>query len=392
VSWTTGGSPDGGGWPPPGEPVSGRGLPDGAIVVFRIPLARCVLVTLMPVFLLLGYARVQSVGAPASRLLNPGTFAGTAVVVLALGLVFVPPSRRAQVAGGPGWVACRPWPLASWRVVQLSAVREYSVRTYATRGPRMTSLRMVDADGTHLTVAPPAGQRWLEQLVDGLAAQGAQQVDAGRLNGIGMGRAVLIVAVVLVVALVPLALLEAGPMRVLPDGVAKWFTSSGCRAALTVEMQGSGPAPSWGQTLQTGAETWHLIDHVTATVAQVAEHSADPTARLQRLTADGATGGYQMTYLGPDGSRIAVDAITFGSTAGAADYLHYVNRATCEPFSGTSGPAPGEVRWTSGKTYGFARWAGGTTIYDMSPVLGSPEATRTEVDDLAAAAQATASG
>jgi hypothetical protein len=360
--------------------------------VYRIPLARCLIAVVAPLLLLLGYGRLLRLGFATSRLFNPGTFtlAGVAVVVLAL--VFLPASRRPQVAGGPGWVACRPWPLASWRVVQLSAVRAYSVRSYATRGPRMTSLRIVDADGTHLTVAAPADQPWLEQLVDGLAAQGAQQVDAGRLNGLGAGRAVLIVAVGLVVALLPLAFFEAGPMRVLPDGVAKWFTSSGCRAAMAAEMQGSGPVPSWNQTLQTGGETWHLIDHYSATVAQVAEHSADPSARLEHLTADGATGGYQVTYLGPDGSRIAVDATTFRTPTGAVQYLHYQNRATCERFSGTSGPAPGEVRWTSGTTYGFARWAGGTTIYDMSPVLGSPEATRTEVDDLAAAAQATASG
>jgi hypothetical protein len=177
----------------------------------------------------------------------------------------------------------------------------------------------------------------------------------------------------------------------LPGRLAGAFTSSGCRAALAAEkQQGSGPAPLWRQTLQTREATWHLIDHVPATVAQVADQSADPSARLQHLTVDGATGGYQVTYLGPDGSRIAVDAITFGTPTGAVQYLHYVNRATCKRFSGTSGPAPGEVRWTSGKTYGFARWAGGTTIYDMSPVLQGREATRTEVDDLAAAAQATA--
>jgi hypothetical protein len=387
MSWTTGGSPDSGGWPPPGQAVSGRGLPDDATVVFRMPLARCLMATLVPAFLLLIYARAVSRGVPASRMVDPAalTLAGFAVVVLAL--VILPPGRRVQVAGGTGWVACRGWALARWRVAQLAEIRQYSLHTYATRGPQMARLRMVDAEGSQLTVTAPASQPWLGFLVDTLAAHGAQRVDPDNR------RAFRRLLVILSVSLLPLAYLAAGSSGLLPGRLADAFTSSGCRAALAAEkQQGSGPAPLWRQTLQTREATWHLLDHVPATVAQVADQSADPSARLQHLTVDGATGGYQVTYLGPDGSRIAVDAITFGTPTGAVQYLHYVNRATCKRFSGTSGPAPGEVRWTSGKTYGFARWAGGTTIYDMSPVLEGPEATRTEVDDLAAAAQATAAG
>ena len=376
-----------------GERVRGRGLPDGAVVVYRTPVARAALTTCFPALLLLAYARIRGSDLPPSRLLDPGTVILAGAAMVALGLIFLPASRRAHVAGGPGWVACRSWPLASWRVVQLSTVREYRLRAYATRGPRMVSLRMVDADGTRLTVAATAGQPWWGPLMHDLAAQGAQQIDADRLHGVGSGRGFLVAAVVLVLSVLPLAYLAAGPGHLLPEGFAGVFTSSGCRAAQAAErQQGTGPAPSWGPTLHTGAETWRLVDRVPATVAQVADRSADPSARREHLTADGATGGYQVTYLGPDGSRIAVDAITFGTPADAADYLHYVNRVTCTHFSGTSGPAPGEVRWTSGPTYGMARWAGGTTTYDMSPVLEGREATRTEVDDLAAAAQATASG
>jgi hypothetical protein len=393
VSWTTGAGTPGGGWPQAGEPVRGRGLPDGAVVVYRTPAARAVLATFFPVMLLLAYARVRGSDLPPSQLVNPGTLAVTGAAVVTLGLVCLPAGRRAQLAGGPGWVAHRRWPLASWRVVQLDAVRQYSLRAYATRGPRMVSLRIVDADGNRLTVTATASQPWWGPLLHDIAAQGAQQIDAGRRDRLGTGPAYLVAAAVLVVSLLPLAYLAAGPGHLLPEGFAGVFTSSACRAAAAAEkQQGSGPSPSWGQTLQTGGATWQLIDHVPATVAQVAGHTADPSARLKQLTADGATGGYQVTYLGPDGSRIAVDAITFGTPTGAVHYLHYVNRATCAHFSGTSGPAPGEVRWTSGKTYGAARWAAGSTVYDMSPVLESPEATRNEVDELAAAAQATASG
>jgi hypothetical protein len=390
VAWATGDSA-GPGWPPAGEPARGRGLPDDATLVYRTPVPRALLLTFFPALLLMVYARMLGAALPASRLLNPGALGVTGIAMVTLGLVLLPAGRRAQVAGGPGWVACRRWPLASWRVLQLGEVRQYSVRAYATRGPRMVSLRVTDADGAQLALAATAGQPWWGPLVKDLAARGAQQVDAGRLNGLGTRRALVVTAGVLVASLLPAAYLEAGPLRLLPSGVAGVFTSSGCRAALAVEKQQAfGPVPSWDRTLRTGAGTWHLVDHVPATVAQVASYSADPSARLAQLTADGSTGGYQMTYLGPDGARIAVDAITFGSPTGAADYLHYVNRATCERFSGTSGPAPGEVRWTSGQTYGMARWAGGTTVFGMSPVLASPEATRTEVYALAAAAQASA--
>jgi hypothetical protein len=366
--------------------VRGRGLPDGAVVVFRVPLARCLMATLAPAYVLLIYAWAASRGIPASGVVNPRAFVLAGFAIVALALVFLPPGRRVQVAGGAGWIACRRWPLLSWRVTQLTEIRRYHLHTYATRGPRMARLRMIDADGVQLTVTAPASQPWLGLLVDTLAAQGAQRFEPDTR------RAARRLAVLISVSLLPLAYLAAGSSGLLPERLAGAFRSSACRAALTAEKQGLGPAPSWGQTLQPGAETWHLVDHVTATVAQVAGHTADPSARLEHLTADGATGGYQVTYLGPDGSRIAVDAVTFGSPTGAVQYLHYVNRATCDRFSGTSGPAPGEVRWTSGKTYGFARWAGRTTVYDVSPVLESPEATRTEVDALAAAAQATANG
>jgi len=394
VSWATGASTPGVEWPPVGEPARGRGLPDGAVVVYRMPMARAAVATIFPAILLLAYARMRASDLPLTRLLNPGALILTGAAVVALGLVFLPAGRRAHVAGGPGWVAGRRWPIATWRVVQLNGVRQYSLRAYATRGPRMVSLGMVDDDGTRLTITASASQPWWGPLVHDLAAQGAQQVDGGgRLHGVATGRGFVVAAAVLVVSLLPLAYVEAGPGHLLPEGFAGVFTSSACRAAVAAQkQQGSGPAPSWGPTLMTGAATWHLVDHFSATVAQVADHSADPSARLEHLTADGATGGYQLTYLGPDGSRIAVDAITFGTPRGATDYLHYVNRATCGGFSGTIGPVTGEVRWTSGTTYGMVRWAGGATIYDMSPVLEGPEATRTEVDELAAAAQATASG
>jgi hypothetical protein len=373
--------------------VSGRGLPDGATLVYRTPLARCLLVVGAPLLLLLAYGRLLRLGLPSSRLYNPGTLTLAALAVVALALVFLPPGRRVNVAGGPGWVARRAFPLGDWRVVQLSSVRQYSVRRYATRGPRMISLRIVDADGRSWAVAAPEGQSWVMRLADAVDAQGGQQVGARPFDGVTGGRFVAIVACIILVSVLPLPYLEAGPLRVLPGSVAGWFTSGGCRAALAAEsQQGSGAALSWRQTMQTGPATWHLVDQVPATVAQVADSSADPPARLAHLRADGATGGYQLTYLGPDGARVAVDAITFGNPTGAAHYLHYVNRATCERFSGTTGPTPGEVRWTSGRSYGIARWAADATVYSVSPVLESPEATRTEVDGLAAAAQATATG
>ena len=395
MSWATGDSPDGVGWPPPGEPVRGRGLPDDATLVRRAPLASIVAVVLSPLFLLVAYGRFLSLGLPASRVLNPGAFALTGLVLVALAGVCLRPGARVQVAGGQGWVARRTFPISRWRVVRLSSVREYSVRTYATRGPRVWALRMVDGDGRALTVSTydGAGRAAWDALVAAVATQGAQRVEAAPFDGLPRRQVLGVVAIVLVVSLLPLPYLLVGPLRALPDGVAGWFSSSACRAALTAEDQQEGfaPAPRWPQTLQTGAATWHLVGQYTATVGQVADRTADPAARLTHLTSAGATGGYQLVYLGSDGSRIAVDAITFGSTEGATNYVHYVNRATCERWSGTSGPAPGEVRWRSGRTYGFARWAGGALVFDVSPVLASPEATHTEVDNLAAAAQATAS-
>ena len=209
--------------------MSGRGLPVDAVVVFRVPLARCLLASLTPAFLLLLYAWIVSLSVPASRPFSPAALTVAAIAVVVLALVFLPPGRRVQVAGGTGWVACRRWPLATWRVAQLAEIRQYNLHTYATRGPQMARLRMVDGDGTQLTVTAPANQPWLVPLVDSLASQGAQRFDPDTR------RAFRKLVAVLVVSLVPFVYLAAASSGLLPERFSGAFRSSGCRAALAAE-------------------------------------------------------------------------------------------------------------------------------------------------------------
>lgn len=376
-------------WPPPGEPFVARGLPEPATVVYRLAPWRGLLLASLPAFLLLAYARAVGNGVPASRLLNPGVLTAGLLAVLALAAAVLPPRQRVMVVGGPTWVGCRRFTGLPWRVVDLAAVAEYSYRSYATRGGRMVAVTMRGTDGTRTAVAAPAGEPFLGDLVAGLAAHGAREVDPRRLPALNRRRVAGLSVVILLVALLPIVYLDHGPMQLLPGGLAGAFTSSGCRAALTAEKSsGAGSTPvAWDSQEQVDGQTWRFAGEVAMTVAEYAGHTADPAARLARLTADGATGAMQVTYAGPTGARIAVDTLQFSTAAGAQAYLHYVNRATCERFGGSAGPAPGEVRWTSGRTYGIDRWAAGSTIYDVSPVLGEPRATRTDVDALAAAGQ-----
>lgn len=380
------------GWPPDGDPLPrGRGLPDGAVAVQQGPIARRLLLAVLPMLLLLAYAAVVADRVPVSRVLNPGLLSLAGLAVLALALLVLLPGRGLQVAGGAGWVARRGLGSPAWRVVHLSSVTDVGVRRYATRSGPMVSITMIGPDGARTVLTARAREAWPASLVAALVAAGARQLDPRDLRGPGVGRVAALTAGALALAALPLLYLQAGPFQVLPDRVVGPFTSGGCRAALAAEQDPDPGAPaSWSRTERVGEDTWQLTAQVELTLAEFTAHTADPSARLAHLTAAGAMRAAQLTYVGPTGARIAVDALTFATDDGARQYLQYVNRATCERFGGTAGPWPGEVRWTSGASYGLDRWASGATVYAVSPVVVGPRATRADVYGLTAAAHGVA--
>lgn len=376
-------------WPPPGEPVAGaRELPEPATAVYRLGIARMGFVSLLPTLLLLSCGRLLANTVPPSRLFNPGVLALLALSTVAVVASFVPARRRVMVAGGSGWMARRVVPWSRFRVVRLADVSTYSARVIATRGGRRTVLVLVDRDGEHTSVSVPVTSPCGTALAEALQAYGARQVPPRETRGGGTWRqTAAVVAVLLAVAAVPIGYLLVGPLRLLPPGAAGWFSSSGCRAAFAAERTTAAPAPPlvWQAEVDVAGMPWRLHGDYRMTLDAFAASSADPAARRAHLLADGAQSADQLEYDGPGGQVLAVDEVMFATADGAMSYDRYVNRATCERFEGSSGPAPTEVRWHSGHTYGMVRWVTGHTLYDVSPALTTPRATGRDADGLAAA-------
>jgi hypothetical protein len=379
------------GWPPPGEQVTGEAvLPMPATAVWRLPLWTSCLLVALPAIMTLQYGRLVRDGMPASRLLNPGVLGVVVLLMSAVAAFVLPARRRLLVAGGPGWVARRPTVGARWRVVRLADVTTYSVREVSTRGGRKRYVTLGERTGRRTALAFPATHPAGPALVAALQADGAREVAARELRTMGPLRVVALTAGVLAIALVPLGLLEVGPLSLLPASVAGEFSSGGCRAALAAEGQ-SAAANRPVQVRATepvGAATWRFSGDWAQSEREYAANTADPSARAAQLHRDRAVSFHHLQYAGPTGAVLVVQAVQFATPSGAADYYHYLNRAVCERFDGRAGPAPTEVRLTTSRGYEYVRWLSGTTIYDVSPATATPRATASDVEGLAAALQA----
>lgn len=376
-------------WPPAGEQAApDSALPEPATVVWRMPTALAASLAMFPVLFHGTCLRLLRAGVPPSRLINPGVVTFTLVASLALAAAVLPPRRRLIVAGGPGWVARRVLPGARWRIVQLSDVATYAVRVQRSRWPGSEPravIVLVTGDGRRTSVSIPTANPGDAALQGALAAAGARRVDWRQSPG-RLRVTVLTLVWILIVGLAPIGYFMTGPLTLLPRGVAGWFSSSGCRAALTAERE-SGAANL--RVLVRAAEpvgsaTWHYRGDWTRTVAQYAAGTADPRGRRTHLEADGATTVDHLEFAGPTGAVLVVNRVAFGTARGASAYVRYVNRATCERFGGTAGPVPSEVRLTRGR-YGLTRWVSGRIMYDVSPAASTPRATVADVEGLAAA-------
>lgn len=375
-------------WPPPGEQVTGAaGLPFPATVVRRMPLVRSAFLVVLPTLLALQGSRLGRAGVPLSRLLNPGV---AVVLVLTTALVawaVLPARRRLTVAGGPGWVARRTFPGGPWRVVRLADVDEFSASRYRTRGGSYWSVTLRLRDGSQTSLTLPFEDRAADALATALTAVGGRRTPPLRSGATLLRRLGLVLAIIAVGA-APMALVAIGPYALLPDRVAVYFSSSGCRAAAAAAHHA--PAASPGVTLlaaeQVGRATWQFRGDWPQDVPTYAAGTADPAARQQRLVTDGVQDIHHVQYSGPTGAVIVVTTLSFSTVAGAADYDAYVNRAVCEGYAGTAGPAPHEVRLRAGRC-AVDRWLSGRTIYSLAQATAGPQASPDDVESLAVALQ-----
>ncbi len=375
-------------WPPPGEQVTGAAeLPFPATVVRRIPLPASAFLVALPTLLTFQSARLGRAGVPLSRLLNPGV---AVVLVLTTALVaaaVLPARRRLTVAGGPGWVARRAVPGGPWNVVRLADVEEFSVVRYRTRGSSSWSVALRLHDGRRTSLTLPFNDRAADALASALTAAGARRAQPAR-SGLTLRRLGLVL-VIIAVGTAPMAMVAIGPYALLPDRLAVYFSSSGCRAAVSAAAQPDSLDSAVSPFLaaqQVGTSTWRLRGDWPQDVPTYAAGTADPAARTQQLTADAVQDIHHLEYSGPTGAVIIVETLSFSTSRGAADYDAYVNRAVCEGYSGATGPAPGEVRLRAGRC-AVVRWVSGRTIYSVAQATAGPQATPDDVEGLAAALQ-----
>lgn len=370
-------------WPPVVEPLASGVLPAPATTVYRLPLARVVVLALLPLLLTLQSVRAVRGGVPASRVFNPGVAVVVLLVTAAVAALVLPASHRAMVAAGPGWVARRPLPGGPWRVVRLADVGTFSEQTRVNRGNRTDVVAMIERSGRRISVSVPAGHPAAVALADALRAVGAAESDRP-VRTLSTPAIIGLVVGITALGVVPVVFVETGPLRLLPPFLAGAFTSSGCRASLAAERDD----PVARRVTMLAAEdvsgsTWRLRGDWPQSLQQYAAHTGNPSGRLHHLSADGAVGVDHVEYTGPTGAVLIVDVLQFDSARGAADYDHYVDRAVCERFSGAHGPLPTEVR-LSGRDP-VARWVEGTAVYDVGPAAVSPSASAADVDGLALA-------
>lgn len=372
-------------WPPAVEPLASGVLPAPAAMVYRLPLVRVVPLALMPLLLTLQSVRAIRGGVPASRVFNPGVAVVVLLVTAVLAALVLPASRRVTVAAGPGWVARRPVPGGPWRVVRLADVVTFSEQTRVYRGYRTDVVAMVERSGRRTSVSVPAGHTAGPALADALRAAGAPESERP-LRTLSVPAVTGLVLGITGLALVPVVLVETGPLRLLPPFLAGAFSSTGCRASLAAERD----HPASGRVTMLAAEdvggsTWRLRGDWPQSLQAYAAQTGNPSGRLQHLGAAGAMGVDHVEYTGPTGAVLIVDVLRFGSARGAEDYDHYVDRAVCERFSGDRGPLPTEVRF-SGRDP-VARWVAGTAVYDVGPAatVAAPPASAADVEGLALA-------
>jgi hypothetical protein len=372
-------------WPPPGEQVTGAaGLPFPATALRRISLASSLFLVALPTLLSLQGARLARAGVPLSRLLNPGVAIVLVLATAAVAAAVLPAHRRLMVAGGPGWVARRSAPGAPWRVVRLADVEEFSVVRYRTRGGSYWNVALRLHDGRRTSLTLPFNDRAVDALATALAAAGARRAQRRAPTTL---RRLGLVLVIIAVGSTPMAMIAVGPFALLPDRLAAYFSSSGCRAAVAAAAHPAAADASATTLLaaeQVGAATWRLRGDWPQDVTTYAAGTADPRARTRHLITDGVQDIHHVEYSGPSGAVIVVTTPSFSTSPGAADYDAYVNRAVCERYAGATGPAPGEVRLRAGRC-AVDRWVNGRTLYSVAQATAGPQATPADVEGLAAA-------
>jgi hypothetical protein len=367
-------------WPPAGEPMVSGTVPTPATVVHRLPLRRAAVLAVLPLLLTLQSVRSFRNGIPPSRVLNPGVAVLVLLAVVAVAVLVLPASRRVVVAGGPGWVARRAWPGGPWRVVRLADVASFSEQTRVNRGYRTEVVAMRERSGRGTSVSVPAGDPASTALAEALRAAGAQE-SPRPIRTLPVAAVVGLALAIVVVAMLPVAFVGAGPLRLLPHSVAGAFSSSGCRASLAAERDAAPAGPvTFLAAEDIDGSTWRLRGDWPMSPRAFAAQTRDPTGRLRHLTDDGATAVDHVEYAGPSGAVLVVTVLRFSSAGGAADYSHYVNRAVCETVSGSRGPLPTEVRFTGRDP--LTRWVEGSAVYDVAPAAASPRASAADVDGL----------